>query len=131
MYILYPQFKYQLSLFYLNSCLLSHLHLPPSNSVFLCLPFEIQDCIYCGCSIKAEAKIHSNSIHCQSLPISLAITNNTSHLQHHQSNSDLCLDTTLIVWLVGNFPGIYIRFYPFPTLTTSFYHLLLHSSVIQ
>ena len=56
MYILYPQFKYWLSLFYLNLCLLSLLHLPPSISIFLCQPSEIQDCIYHGCSIKAEAK---------------------------------------------------------------------------
>ena len=61
MYIPYPQFEYRLSLFYLNSCLLSQLHLPPSNSVFLHLYSEIQDRIYCGRSIKAEAKVRSNS----------------------------------------------------------------------
>ena len=36
------------------------------NSVFLHLYSEIQDRIYCGCSIKAEAKVHSNSVHHQS-----------------------------------------------------------------
>ena len=62
MHILHLQFKYQLSLFYLNLCLLSHLCLIPSTSVFLCLPSEIQDHIYCGHSTKAEAKVCSNSI---------------------------------------------------------------------
>ena len=61
MYILYPQFEYQLSLFYLNSCLLSHLCLPPSISVSLRLHPEVQDHIYCGHSIKAEAKVCLNS----------------------------------------------------------------------
>ena len=53
MYILSPQFKYWLSLFYLNSGLKS----PPSSFI---QSSEIQDHIYCGCSIKAEAKVYSN-----------------------------------------------------------------------
>ena len=79
-YILYLQFEYQLSLFYLNSYPLSHLHLPLSISVILHLPSEIQDHIYCGHSIKTEAKVYSNSVYCQ-------------------SNSDLHLGTTLTVYL--------------------------------
>ena len=78
MYIPYLQFKYRLSLFYLNSCLLSHLR----HLHLLRLSSEIQDRIYCGRSIKAEAKVRSNS----------AITD---HHRHHQSKSDLCSGTIL------------------------------------
>ena len=112
MYILYLQFKYWLSLFYLNLCLLSQLHLSPSISIFLHLYSEIQDCIYCGCTIKAEAKVRSNSAHRWSLPIIADNTSyhrstptntshhqstptNTGHHQHHWCNSDLRSGTIL------------------------------------
>ena len=53
---------------------LSLLHLHPSISVFLHWPSEIKDHIYCGWSIKAEAKVCLNSIHCQSSLIQLQST---------------------------------------------------------
>ena len=69
----------------------SSIHLQ-SISIFLHLYSEIQDHIYCGCSIKAEAKVRSNSTHRQSLPTTLVITNNTGHCQQHWS-----LPTTLVI----------------------------------
>ena len=83
MYIPYPQFEYRLSLFYLNSCLLSHLRPTPSNSVFLRLYSEIQDRIYCGHSIKAETKVRLNSDHHRPSP---TITNITGQHRQHRSS---------------------------------------------
>ena len=65
-------------------------------------PSEIQDHIYCGHSIKAEAKVRLNSIksvHHQSSLTSPVITDNTDHYQHCWSNSDLHSGTTLTVYL--------------------------------
>ena len=57
---------------------LSLLCLPPSISVSFVQSSEIQDHIYCGYSIKAEAKVHLNSIYHQPTPFITNITN------HHQ-----------------------------------------------
>ena len=66
MYVSYLQFKYQLNFFYLNQYFLSllcliHLSQSLSSSISdISNTSEIQDCIYCGHSIKAEAKVHLN-----------------------------------------------------------------------
>ena len=77
---------------------LSFLHPPLSISVSLHQPCETQDCIYCGCSIKAEAKVHLNSVHCWSLP---TITGHHWHHWHLWYNSNIHSGMNLTVYSIS------------------------------
>ena len=91
MYIPYPQFKYRLSLFYLNLCLLSHLcHLHPTSSPFVHL-LRYRTVSIVG----AASKLKPKSVQTPPSPINTDIT---GHHRHHRSKSNPCSGKILPVY---------------------------------
>ena len=82
MYVLHPQFKYQLSLFYLNLCLLSHLCLP-SSILWNTGPYLLW--VQHQSWSQSLFKLHPSPI----------IADITGHFWHCWSNSNLHTGTTL------------------------------------
>ena len=89
MYIPYPQFEYRLSLFYLNSCLLSHLHHlhPTLPSLIYLLKYRTISII-----VGATSKLKPKSVQILPSPITTDIS---GHHRHRRSKSDLRSGTTL------------------------------------